>query len=60
MLRMSAIRGAQVKYDEVYIGTVRSISRRATKKCAMQAFKVGAGEFSLQQLHLTECSLYSG
>ncbi len=32
---MSTIRDAQSKYDEVYIGTVRSILCRATKKCAI-------------------------
>jgi hypothetical protein len=34
---MSAIRGGQVKYYEVYIGTLRSILRRTTKKCAIYA-----------------------
>ena len=33
--QMSAIRGVQAKYDEVYIGTLRSILRRTTKKCAI-------------------------
>ena len=32
---MSAIQGVQVKYDEVYIGTLRSVLRRTTKKCAI-------------------------
>ena len=32
---MSAIQGVQVKYDEVYRSTLRSILRRTTKKCAI-------------------------
>ncbi len=32
---MSAIRGGQVKYEEVYKCTLRSILRRTTKKCAI-------------------------
>ena len=32
---MSAIRGVQTKYYEVYIGTVRSILCRTTKKGAV-------------------------
>ncbi len=35
--QMSAIRGVQAKYDEVYIGTLRGILRRTTKKCAIWA-----------------------
>jgi hypothetical protein len=33
--KMSAIRGVQVKYEEVYIGTLRSVLRRTTKECAI-------------------------
>jgi hypothetical protein len=32
---MSAIQGVQAKHDEVYIGTLRSILCRTTKKCAI-------------------------
>ena len=32
---MRAIRGGQAKYDEVYMGTLKSILRRTTKKCAL-------------------------
>ena len=35
LVQMSAIRGVQAKYDEVYIGTLRSILRRTTKKGAI-------------------------
>ena len=31
----SAIQGVQVKYDEMYKGTLRNILRRTTKKCAV-------------------------
>ena len=38
---MSAIQGGQVKYDEVYIGTLKSILRRTTKKCAVCVGSIG-------------------
>ena len=35
LVQMSAFRGVQAKYDEVYKGILRNIFRRTTKKCAI-------------------------